>query len=196
MIKVEFNTKEEWIEARKHCLTGTTVGKHIGIVSPYAPQTAEQMAKNPAVNFGNNCEESILTIFKNLPAISKQTLLNITTKPTLWYSDRDSRIAGSFDALAFENGANGFAECKSTSAGLYDLRNMVIPETTWLQIIHYFSLDDSLEFCYLVVCDYPKWGNSSIKIDWVRISRADIIDRILNLQGWHVHILANGGINE
>lgn len=194
MYKVEFNTKEEWLEARKPCLTGTTVGKHIGIESPYAPQTAEQMAKNPAVNFGNVCESSILTIFKNLPVIAKQTLVQITLKPTLWHSDKDERIAGSFDALAFELGKNGFIECKSTSAGLYDLKNMVIPETTWLQIIHYFSLDDSLDFCYLVVCDYQKWGNGGARIDWIRISKADILDRIINLQGWQTYILETKGL--
>lgn len=45
MIKVEFSTKEEWLEARKSCLTGTTVGEHIGIVSPYAPKTPQEMEK-------------------------------------------------------------------------------------------------------------------------------------------------------
>lgn len=193
MYKVEFNTKEEWLEARKSCLTGTTVGKYIGIQSPYKKQTQAQIESNPAVVFGNNCEESILTIFKNLPAITKSTLVSITTKPTLWHSDADRRIAGSYDGLAFEDGKNGFVECKSTSAGLYDLKNMVIPETTWLQILHYFSLDEGLDFCYLVVCDYPKWGDRSVSIDWVRISRSSVTDRIVNLQGWHQYILSTWG---
>ena len=87
MRKVEFNTKEEWLAARKLCLTGTTVGKCIGIESPFAPKTQEQMDKDPAVNFGKNCEESILTIFKNLPEISKQTLVYPTIINTLWYRD-------------------------------------------------------------------------------------------------------------
>lgn len=194
MKKIEFETKEEWLAARKECLTGTTVGKHIGIASTFVPQTEEQMAKNPAINFGVACEESILTIFKNLPSMSKQTLVKPTLKHTLWVSDADSRIAGSFDALAFENGKSGFCECKSTSAGMYDLENMIIPETTWLQIIHYFSIDDSLDFCYLVVCDYPKWGSRSTKIDWVRISRADVIAQITNIRGWHSHILTTVGV--
>jgi len=190
MKRLNFNTKEEWLEARKTCLTGTTIGKYIGIESPYTPKTDEQMAKDPAVNFGKNCEEAILTIFKNLPAISKQTLVQPTIGYSLWYSDKDERIAGSLDALAFENGKNGFCECKSTSSGLYDLANGIIPETTWLQILQYFSLDDSLDFCYLVVCDYPKWGNGTVKIDWLRISRADMSDRIINLQGWQSYILS------
>lgn len=190
MRKVEFDTKEEWLEARKSCLTGTTVGKYIGIESPYVQKTQEQMDKDPAVNFGKNCEESILTIFKNLPEISKQTLVYPVLTHTLWHSDRDERIAGSFDALAFEYGKNGFCECKSTSAGLYDLRNMVIPDTTWVQIFQYFSLDDSLDFCYLVVCDYPKWGDRSVKIDWIRISRKSVADKIENLKGWQQYILA------
>ena len=59
MLKVEFNTKEEWLEARKSCLTGTTVGEYIGIVSPYTKKTPEEIAKSPAVNFGINCETSI-----------------------------------------------------------------------------------------------------------------------------------------
>lgn len=189
MRKVEFNTREEWLEARKQCLTGTTVGKYIGIKSPYAQKTQEQMDKDPAVNFGKNCEESILTIFKNLPEISKQTLVYPVLVHSLWYADRDERIAGSFDALAFEHGKNGFCECKSTSAELYNLEKMIIPETTWVQILQYFSLDDSLDFCYLVVCDYPKWGNRSIKIDWVRISRKSINDRIENLKSWQQYIL-------
>lgn len=45
MIKVEFSTKEEWLEARKSCLTGTTVGEHIGIVSPYAPKPHKKWKK-------------------------------------------------------------------------------------------------------------------------------------------------------
>lgn len=192
MRKVEFNTKEEWLAARKLCLTGTTVGKYIGIESPFAPKTQEQMDKDPAVNFGKNCEESILTIFKNLPEISKQTLVYPTIINTLWYRDDNDKIAGSFDALAFEHGKNGFCECKSTSSGLYDLRNMIIPDTTWLQIIHYFTIDESLDFCYLVVCDYPKWGDRSVAIDWVRISRQSVMDRIANLQGWHNYLLLKG----
>ena len=191
MYKVEFNTKEEWKKARLSCLTGTTVGKYIGITSPYAPKSDEEMAKNPAVQFGVNCETSILTIFSNLPSVAKDLLLKPTIKPTLWYSDEDNRIAGSFDALAYEKGQNGFAECKSTSAGLYDLKNWVIPNTTWLQIIHYFSLDDSLQFCYLVVCSYHKWGDWGAKIDYVRISRAMVQSRIDNLKSWHKYILSN-----
>lgn len=60
------------------------------------------MEKSPAVIFGKNCETSILTIFKNLPEIAKQTLVEPTIMHTLWYSDYDPRIAGSFDALAWE----------------------------------------------------------------------------------------------
>lgn len=189
MRRVNFKTKQEWLEARKSCLTGTTVGKYIGIENPYKPKTDEQMSKDPAVNFGKNCEESILTIFKNLPEISKNTLIQPTIGYSIWYSDKDERIAGSLDALAFEGNKNGFCECKSTSSGLYDLENKIIPETTWLQIFQYFSLDDSLDFCYLVVCDYPKWGNRSVKIDWLKISRESVLDRIINLQGWQNYIL-------
>jgi len=192
MRKAEFLTKEEWLEARKSCLTGTTVGKYVGIESNYALKTQEQMDKNPAVNFGVSCEESILTIFRHLPAISKQTLVCPTKGYALWYSSKDERIAGSFDALVFEEGMSGFCECKSTSSGLYDLQNMIIPDTTWLQIIHYFCLDDDLQFCYLVVCDYPKWGNGGARIDWIRISRESLMDRITNLQGWHSYILEQG----
>lgn len=192
MIKVEFNTKQEWLEARKSCLTGTTVGKYIGIQSPFQPKSAEQMAKSPAVQFGVNCETSILTIFKNLPAIAQQTLVIPTIMHTLWYSDEDPRIAGSFDALAWENGQEGFCECKSTGAGLYDLRNKVIPDTTWLQILHYFCINPKFQFCYLVVCSYPQFGNGTTKIDWLRISREEVQDRITNLQGWHKYLLAKG----
>ena len=144
MKKVEFETKDQWLQAKKGCLTGTTIGKYIGIESPYAQKTDEQMARGPAVNFGVACEASILTIFKNLPEISKQTLVYPTLLHTLWFADRDERIAGSFDALAFEHGKNGFIEVKSTSAGLYYLRQMIVPDTTWLQIIHYFTIEDSL----------------------------------------------------
>jgi len=189
MRRVDFKTKEEWLQARKSCLTGTTIGKHIGINSPYVPKTDKQMAKDPAINFGKNCEESILTIFKNLPVISRQTLVQPTIGYSIWHSDKDERIAGSLDALAFENGKNGFCECKSTSSGIYNLFERIIPETTWLQIFQYFSLDDTLDFCYLVVCDYPKWGNGTTKIDWLRISRVEVIDRIINLQGWQTYIL-------
>lgn len=192
MIKIEFNTKEEWLEARKSCLTGTTVGKYVGINSPFEPKTQEQLAKSPAIAFGVNCETSILTIFKNLPEIAKQTLVFPTIVHTLWYSDYDKRIAGSFDALATEKGMKGFCECKSTGAGLYDLKNRIIPETTWLQIIHYFSLSDELKFCYLVVCSYPQFGNGTTKIDWLRISREEVQDKIDNLRGWHKYLLAQG----
>lgn len=192
MIKVEFNTKQEWIEARKSCLTGTTVGKHIGIVSPFKPKSAEEMAKSPAVQFGINCEESILTIFKNLPEITQNTLVIPTTKSTLWYKKDEPRLAGSFDALAWEKGMEGFCECKSTSAGLYDLKNKIVPSTTWLQIIHYFSLNDKFQFCYLVVCSYSQWGNFTTKIDWLRISRDEVQDRIENLKGWQKYLLNKG----
>lgn len=192
MLKVEFNTKEEWLEARKSCLTGTTVGEHIGIISPFTKKSPEEMAKSPAVNFGINCETSILTIFKNLPAISKQTLVIPTILHTLWYSDIDPRLAGSFDALAWEKGQAGFCECKSTGAGLYDLRNNVILDTTWLQILHYFAINPEFQFCYLVVCDYPQWGDRDVKISHKRISRQDVADRIANLQGWHRYLLAKG----
>ena len=192
MLKVEFNTKEEWLEARKSCLTGTTVGEYIGIVSPYKKKTPEEMEKSPAVNFGINCETSILTIFKNLPVIAKQTLVIPTIMHTLWYSDIDPRLAGSFDALAWEKGQEGFCECKSTGAGIYDLRNNVIPDTTWLQILHYFAINPEFQFCYLVVCDYPQWGNRDVKINYKRISRQDVADRIANLQGWHKYLLAKG----
>lgn len=194
MIKVEFETKEEWLEARKKCLTGTTVGKYIGITSLYAPKTPEQMDKDPAVQFGVNCETSILTIFKNLPTIAKQTMVVPTIKHTLWYNENDNRLAGSFDALAWENGEAGFCECKSTSAGLYDLKNWVVPDTTWLQIIHYFAINPDFKFCYLVVCDYPKFGEGGANITWERISRDDIQDRITNLQGWHRYLLDKGVI--
>lgn len=189
MRRVNFDTKEEWLEARKSCLTGTTIGKYIGIESNFATKTDEEMAKSPAVNFGKNCETSILTIFKNLPVIAKQTLIQPTIGYSIWYNDNDERIAGSLDGLAFEGNKNGFCEVKSTSIGLYDLKNWIIPETTWLQIIQYFSLDDSLDFCYLIVCDYPQWGNGTIKIDWLRISRDDIAERIINLRGWQNYIL-------
>lgn len=192
MIKVEFNTKDEWLEARKACLTGTTVREYIGVQSPFPQKSPEEMAKSPAVQFGVNCETSILTIFKNLPEIAKQTLVVPTIMHTLWYSDEDPRIAGSFDALAWENGMAGFCECKSTGAGLYDLKRKILPNTTWLQIIHYFCIDDSLQFCYLVVCSYPQWGNGSTKIDWLRISRQEVADRIANLKGWHRYLLAKG----
>ena len=45
MRKVEFNTKEEWLEARKACLTGTTVREYIGVQSPFPQKSPEEMAK-------------------------------------------------------------------------------------------------------------------------------------------------------
>ena len=193
MRKVEFNTKEEWLEARKACLTGTTVREYIGVQSPFPQKSPEEMAKNPAVQFGVNCETSILTIFKNLPAIVKQTLVVPTIKHTLWYSDEDPRIAGSFDALAWENGMAGFCECKSTGMeGLYDLKRGIVPDITWCQIIWYFIINPEFKFCYLVVCSYPQWGNGSTKIDWLRISREDLQQQISNLRLWAKYLLAKG----
>lgn len=194
MLKVEFNTKEEWLEAKKSCLTGTTVGEHIGIVSPYPKRTPEQMAKDPAVNFGIECETSILTIFRHLPEIAKRVMVVPTIMHTLWYSDIDPRLAGSFDALAWEGSQEGFCECKSTGAGLYDLRNMIIPDTTWVQILHYFAINPKFQFCYLVVCSYPKFGSYPTKIEWVRIARQDVANKIANLQGWHQYLLAKGDL--
>ena len=149
-----------------------------------------------AVIFGKNCEESILTIFKNLPEISKQTLVVPTLKPTLWIKKDEPRLAGSFDALAWENGLDGFCECKSTGANLYDLENNVIVDTTWLQIAWYFSLNDNFKFCYLVVCSYPRWGNNKTTIEWKRIAREDIQNQITNLKGWQNYLLQKGYYNE
>lgn len=189
MKKVEFENEALWLEARKKCLTGTQVAEKIGIKSPYKQKTREEMAKSPAVIFGKNCESSVLKIFANLPQINKNTLVIPTLKPTLWYSDFDERIAGSFDALAYEGSTEGFCECKCTSGDFYDLKNWIIPETTWLQIIHYFCVNPKFEFCYLVVCKYHLWGNFSTKIDWVRIDRKDISKQISNLTQWHSYLL-------
>ena len=65
MRKVEFNTKEEWLAARRACLTGTTVREYIGVQSPFPQKSPEEMAKRPALQVGVYCETSILTIFKH-----------------------------------------------------------------------------------------------------------------------------------
>ena len=86
----------------------------------------------------------------------------------------------------------GFCECKSTGAGLYDLRNRIMPDTTWLQITWYFVINPEFKFCYLVVCSYPQWGNGSTKIDWLRISREDLQQQIFNLRLWAKYLLNKG----
>ena len=189
MFKVQFHSKAEWLKAREKCLTGTKLREYLGFENVYKNQSQADLEKSPAVNFGINCETSVLTIFKNLPEISKQTLVIPTITPTLWYSDIDKRLAGSFDSLAWENEQEGFCECKTTSANLYDLRQNIIPDTTWLQILHYFAINDNFKFCYLVVCSYPKWGNYPVKIEWKKILRSDVQDRINKIKMWHKYLL-------
>ena len=195
MKKNVFKTKSEWLKARETCITGTTIGKYIGVNSPYVSKTPEQMEKDPAVQFGVNCENAIITLFKNLPEIAKQTLILPTTEPTLWLSDWSECVGGSFDALALENNVEGFCEVKSSSAGLYDLKNNIIPDTTWIQIIHYFSLNVNFQFCYLIVCSYPKWGNGGIHINWKKILRSEITEQIKNIRMWQYKILTEKTIN-
>lgn len=189
MYKVEFNNKADWLKARETCLTGTTLSKYIGIKSPFKEKTQEELEKSPSIIFGSNCETPILTIFKNLPEIAKNTLVYPTIKPTLWFSKKDTRIAGSFDGLAFEGSKEGFCECKTTSTDLYDLNNNIIPETTWLQILQYFSINPKFEFCYLIVCKYKLYGSPSLKIEWKRINRYEIEDKIQKVVLWQRYIL-------
>jgi putative phage-type endonuclease len=177
MFKKQFETKEEWLEARKGKITGSrlnglVVKRGTGEKIAYYELIAERIAQSPdeenPMDRGNRLEEEAITLF------SEKTGKKINTSLVLWEREDNPSIAISPDGY-MENEAVE-VKCLSSAKHIEAYLTKKIPDEYEYQVLQYFIVNDKLETLYFVMYD-PRMPEH-LKLHYFIVTREEKKDDI------------------
>ena len=184
---IQFDTKEEWIEHRKHYIGGSDASSILGLngwksnVDLWLEKTGriipEDISSKPYVQFGISAEPIIRELFKlNYPQYKMDYVEN-------WSHVNDSFpwAAASLDGELTEitTGRKGIWECKTTeivSSMSKEKWSDKIPDSYYCQILHYFLVREDCEFAHLTALLTWKFEDKEIyqQLRNYHIERSDV----------------------
>lgn len=157
MITKKFETREEWLLARRGKLTGSRVkdvvvkrgtGEKIGFYELIAERLAvEPDGENP-MDRGNRLEEEALERF-----IKETGKKGVDGSLVTWYRDEDESIAISPDAFIKKENSAIEIKCLNSALHIKTWLTQEIPEEYKAQRLQYFVVNDKLKTLYHVFYD-------------------------------------------
>lgn len=164
---LKFNSRAEWLEARKNYIGGSEAAAIVGM-SPYSNnvdlwelktgrRVAEDISDNPLVKYGTEAEKYLRELFT---LDHPQYAVNYVDN-NLWLNDRYPWAHASLDGTLFEieTERRGVLEIKTTTIQnpaqklKWDGR---IPDNYYCQVLHYLMVT---EFDFAVLKAQLKWDN-------------------------------------
>lgn len=155
MKTLNFDTKEEWLEARYGKITGSRLkdivvkrgtGKKIGFYELIAERIAVNASDENPMERGTRLESEAIERF------CKETGKEVDTSLVMWLRDDNESIAISPDGFIGEKEA---VECKCLSSARHieAFLTQEIPEEYQMQKLQYFIVNDKLETLHWVFYD-------------------------------------------
>lgn len=172
----QFNSREEWLDARLGRITGSRLGNLVskrdktykqGFYELIAERIAVPASDEAAMDRGNRLEDEAVEKFA--AAIGKK----VSNELVMWSRDEDENIAISPDAsigktIAIE------VKCLSSAKHIEAWLTKKIPSEYESQVIQYFVVNDKLKKLYFVFYD-PRMPKD---LFWLEFTRADMQERV------------------
>ena len=155
MKKISFETEEEWMEARKGKITGSTLGdvitlrgngKKVGYWQLLADRLSIAPDEENPLDRGHRLEEEAMARFE------KETGKEVDASLLMWVRDDNESIAISPDGIIGEYECVEI-KCLKSAKHLEAYFTQKIPDEYYYQVLQYFIVNDSLETLYFVMYD-------------------------------------------
>lgn len=156
MKKTRFETREEWLEARRGKITGSTLkdivvkrgtGKKLGSYELIAARLGLPADDENAMLRGQRLEPEALAMF------AEKTGKKLDTSLIIWSRDDDESIAVSPDAVVEGEVEAVEAKCLGSAKHILAWVTQKIPEDFEFQKLQYFIVNEHLEILYFVFYD-------------------------------------------
>lgn len=170
-----FDDEQEWLDARKGCITGTRagglIGKRGGKLKGYYELIAERVAIPPTeenvMDRGKRLEEEALELF------AARTGKKVSNDLIIWRREDDSRIAISPDGV-MEPDEAAEVKCLSSASHIEAWIEKAIPDEYRAQAIQYFVVNDNLARLFFIFYD-PRMP---VDLFWVVLERKEVEEEI------------------
>lgn len=178
MIVKKFETKDEWMEARKGKITGSRlkdivvkrgIDEKIGFYEIIAERIAQPADEENAMERGIRLEEEAISVFQ------KQTNFKVDTSLIIWENEKNKNIAISPDGVISEIEAVE-VKCLSSAKHIEAIITKQIPSEYDFQKLQYFIVNDKLEKLYFIMYD-PRMPDN-LKLHYFIVNRVDIEEDI------------------
>lgn len=172
MLKQSFETKEEWLEARKGKITGSRLnnivvkrgtGEKIGFYEIIAERIAQSPDEENPMDRGTRLEEEAIVLF------TEKTGKNVNTSLVMWEREDNTSIAISPDG--FMNNEAVEVKCLSSAKHIEAYLTKQIPDEYEYQVLQYFIVNDELETLYFVMYD-PRMPEH-LKLHYFTVTREE-----------------------
>jgi len=190
MFTKKFDTKEEWMEARKGKITGSRLkdivvkrgtDEKIGFYEIIAERIAQPADEENAMERGIRLEEEAILMFQ------EQTGFNVDTSLVIWESEDNKDIAISPDGFISEKEAVE-VKCLSSAKHIEAIITNKLPSEYEFQKLQYFIVNEKLEKLYFVMYD-PRMPDN-IKLHYFVINREDVKEDIETYKDYQEEKLA------
>ena len=190
MITKTFETKEDWMEARKGKITGSRLkdivvkrgtDEKIGFYEIIAERIAQPADEENAMERGIRLEEEAIEVFQ------EQTKLKVDTSLVIWESEDNKDIAISPDGFISDKEAVE-VKCLSSAKHVEAIITKQLPSEYEFQKLQYFIVNDKLEKLYFVMYD-PRMPDN-LKLHYFTIERKDIEEDIKTYKKYQEEKLA------
>jgi putative phage-type endonuclease len=150
-----FDTKEDWLGARRGKITGTRlkdivslrgINKKIGYYELIAERLGVPGDDENAMERGARLEPEAIEMF------SKETGKSVDTTLAIWCREDNESIALSPDGMISETEAIE-AKCPSSARYIEALLTQEVPKEYQFQVLQYFVVNDDLQTLYMVFYD-------------------------------------------
>lgn len=184
MKTLNFQNKEDWLNARKGKITGSRLkdlivkrgnGKKKGYYELIAERIAIEPTEENPLERGNRLESEAITRF------CKETGKEVDTSLVMWTLDENENIAISPDGFIGENEAVE-VKCLSSASHIEAYLTQEIPTEYQDQVIQYFIVNENLTTLYSVFYDPRILVKDYFVIETNRDSIQSKIDEYLEYQ--------------
>jgi len=188
MKELKFETKEEWLQARRGRITGTRLkdlivkrgtGKKVGYYELIAERLGAPADEEDSMERGIRLEPEALLRF------SKETGKKVKSGWVLWVRDDDESIALSPDGW-ISNKEAVEVKCLSSAMHIKAWLEQKIPSeghyNYFEQVLQYFIVNDELEILYFVFYDPRVLAKQYFVLEVKRIEVQEKVDEYLELE--------------
>jgi putative phage-type endonuclease len=188
-----YDSREEWLGARKGKITGSRLkdiivkrgtGRKKGFYELIAERLViEESTENP-MERGNRLEKEALARF------SETTSKQLNTDLVIWQSDENPDIAISPDAFVEGKKVTEAVEvkCLNTATHLEAYLTNEIPDEYRCQAIQYFIVNNDLNTLYMVFFD-PRLAHTAIECFHLTITRDMLLEEITTHKQYEIDAL-------
>lgn len=185
-----FETKEDWLIARRGKITGSSLkdiivkrgtGKKIGFYKLIAERLAiPEGTEENAMDRGTRLELEALERFE------KETGKKVDNSLVIWSRDDNASIAISPDGIISETEAVE-VKCLASERHIQALLEDKVPDDYWEQVLQYFAVNEKLETLYFAMYDPRLYKKDFF---YFTITREQVQEEVAYILDYQKQILA------